>query len=74
MMAQPRDGGIERIEDSLEEIFSEGTPVANASREEFAKLVAEIDSLARGGFPYPGYFLEEIEEFMSGLGEAKLAK
>lgn len=64
---------LKKIENALEEIFSDENSVPEISPEILATMVAEMETLYAAGFPYPNYILEEIETFLADLGQAKLS-
>lgn len=68
----PRDA-LKRIEDSLEQAFSEDNIIPAVSRETLETLVSEMETLEKEGFPYPVYSLEEIEKLLEALGFNELA-
>lgn len=64
---------LEEIRTSLAAAFRDQNPVPVPSHKELEAFVVEMQALGKKGFPYPAYLLEEIEGFLSALGEGDLA-
>jgi hypothetical protein len=65
---------LDEIEERLSLLFSDRTPIPEPTRPALEALVTGARRIRERGFPYPGYILDEIGDWLSALGQEDLGR